>query len=196
MSLLGTSRLQISILILFILALLLYIPTWMSEAPVERQADQIDALRPAYRAKNLTTTLYNQEGQLNHRVFARNMEHYDQLGFVLFTQPEYTLYTDDASAPWLVTAQEGTLYNNDTIQLDSDVEIVNQTQNDFVETIETEFIEINLDTKTMVSDQPVTIRGVQYVISSNGFNADLQTQQYELIDHVQTVYSPGNQPLD
>lgn len=196
MSLLGTSRLRFSIVILFVLALLMYLPTWMEEEPTEEKAERMGALRPAYRAKNLTTTLYNQQGELNHRVFATTMEHYDQLGFVLFTQPEYTLYTDDASAPWLVTAEEGTLYNNDTIQLDSNVEIVNQSRDDFVETIQTEFIEINLDVKKMTSDQPVTIRGLQYVINSNGFNADLQTQQYELIDHVQTVYSPGNQPVD
>lgn len=196
MTILGTSRLRLSIVILFVLALLMYLPTWMEEAPTEEKAEQIGTLRPAYRAKNLTTTLYNEQGKLNHRVFATNMEHYDQLGFVLFTRPEYTLYTDDASAPWLVTAREGTLYNNDTIQLDSDVEIVNQSRDDFVETIQTEFIEINLDSKKMTSDQPVIIRGLQYVINSNGFNADLQTQQYELIDHVQTVYSPGNQPVD
>ncbi len=194
MTLLGTSRLKISIVILFVLALLLYIPTWMEDTPAENKVEKIDALRPAYRAKNLTTTLYNQDGKLNHRVFATNMEHYDQLGFVLFTQPEYTVYTDDNSAPWQVTAEEGTLYSNDTIQLDSNVEIVNQSRDDFVETIQTEFIEINLDSKQMTSDQPVTIRGLQYVINSNGFNADLQTQQYELIDHVQTVYSPGTQP--
>ena len=196
MMLLGTSRLRLSIVILFVLALLMYLPTWMEEEPTQKKAEQIDALRPAYRAKNLTTTLYNEQGQLNHRVFATTMEHYDQLGFVLFTQPEYTLYTDNASAPWLVTAQEGTLYTNDIIQLDSNVEIVNQSPDDFVEAIQTEFIEINLNSKKMTSDQPVIIRGLQYVINSNGFNANLETQQYELIDHVQTVYSPGNQSVD
>ena len=44
----------------------------------------------------------------------------------------------------------------------------------------------------MASDEPVEIRGLRYVINSNGFNANLRTQEYELIDHVQTIYSPSN----
>ena len=41
-----------------------------------------------------------------------------------------------------------------------------------------------------MSDQPVKIQGQNYVINSNGFTADLETQQYEFKDHVQTVYEP------
>ncbi len=192
MSQFGFNRLGLSISALFILALLMYIPTWMEEQPEVKGNQGLDALKPAYTAKNLTTTLYNQDGQLNHKVFAKSMEHYDQLGFVLFEKPQYTLYTDSASSPWVVTALEGTLYNNELIQLEKDVIIENQTTDDFVKTITTKYIQINLDKKQMTSDQAVEILGAQYVIQSNGFNADLRTQEYELIDHVQTIYSPGN----
>lgn len=192
MSKFGLNRLGLSISALFILALLMYLPTWMEEQPEVQQNQGVDALKPAYKAKNLTTTLYNQDGQLNHRVFAKSMEHYDQLGFVLFEMPQYTLYTDNASSPWVVTAKEGTLYNNELIQLENDVHIENQTADDFVKAITTQYIQINLENKQMTSDQAVEILGSQYVIQSNGFNADLRTQEYELIDHVQTIYSPGN----
>ena len=191
MSLFGFNRLGLSISALFILALLMYIPSWMEEPPVEQSKQELDALKPAYKAKNLTTTLYNQDGQLNHKVFAQSMEHYDQLGFVLFQKPRYTLYTDNASSPWVVTAQEGALYRNELIQLENNVVIENQTADDFVKSITTEYIQINLDTKQMTSDQMVEILGTQYVIQSNGFNANLRTQEYELIDHVQTTYSPS-----
>jgi lipopolysaccharide export system protein LptC len=192
MSQFGFNRLGLSISGLFILALLMYLPTWM-EAPEEVKGNgELDALKPAYKAKNLTTTLYNQDGQLNHKVFAESMEHYDQLGFVLFQKPRYTLYTDNATSPWVVTAAEGTLYNNELIQLENNVLIENQTSDDFVKTITTQYIQINLDNKQMTSDQAVEILGTQYVIQSNGFNANLRTQEYELIDHVQTTYSPSN----
>jgi len=188
----GLNRLGVSISALFILAILMYIPTWMEEEPKATGEQQSDALKPAYKAKNLTTTLYNQDGQLNHKVFATSMEHYDQLGFVLFQQPQYTLYTESDSAPWVVSAVEGTLYNNELIQLENNVVIENQTGDDFVKTITTQYIQINLDNKQMTSDQTVEILGSQYVIQSNGFNANLRTQEYELIDHVQTTYSPSN----
>ena len=192
MSQFGFNRLGLSISALFILALLMYLPTWMEEPPEVRNSGELDALKPAYKAKNLTTTLYNQDGQLNHKVFAESMEHYDQLGFVLFRAPRYTLYTDNATSPWVVSAVEGTLYNNELIQLENNVQIENQTTDDFVKTITTQYIQINLDNKQMTSDQPVEILGSQYVIQSNGFNANLRTQEYELIDHVQTTYSPSN----
>ena len=192
MSLFGFNRLGLSISALFILALLMYIPTWMEEQPETQGSSENDALKPAYKAKNLTTTLYNQDGELNHKVFAESMEHYDQLGFVLFQQPKYTLYTENASSPWVVTAQEGTLYNNELIQLENSVVIENQTSDDFVKRLSTEYIQINLETKQMTSDQPVEILGTQYRILSNGFNANLRTQEYELLDHVQTTYSPSN----
>lgn len=188
----GFNRLGLSISALFILAMLMYVPTWMEEEPALTSSEGLDALKPAYKAKNLTTTLYNSEGQLNHKVFASAMEHYDQLGFVSFEQPSYTLYSSDADSPWVVTALEGTLYNNELIQLENKVNIENQSQDDFVKTITTEYIQINLDSKQMTSDQPVEIRGMQYVIQSNGFNANLRTQKYELIDHVHTTYSPSN----
>ena len=192
MSQFGFNRLGLSISALFILALLMYVPTWMEEQPETQGSSQNDALKPAYKAKNLTTTLYNQDGELNHKVFAEPMEHYDQLGFVLFQQPKYTPYTESATSPWVVTAREGTLYNNELIQLENSVVIENKTSDDFVKSLSTEYIQINLDTKQMTSDQPVEILGTQYLILSNGFNANLRTQEYELLDHVQTTYSPSN----
>lgn len=187
-----TNRLGLSISALFVLALLLYLPIWMEEEPETQERQSIDALQPAYKARNLTTTFYDGDGNRNHQIFATSMEHYDELGFVLFQQPEYTVYLDEQTSSWQVTAKEGTLYNDDLIQLDSDVMIKSLSDDPFVSTIATEFIEINLDTQKMVSDQPVVIRGTQYTINSNGFKADLETQEYELIDHVQTIYSPGN----
>ena len=186
------NRLGVSISALFILALLMHLPTWMEDdsAPSPQQGQ--NALKPAYQAKNLTTTLYNVEGKLNHKVFAASMEHYDELGFVFFQKPRYTVYTENAESPWEVSAQEGTLYNDELIQLEKDVIIENQTNNDFVKRITTQYIQINLNSKQMTSDQRVNIQGTQYVINSNGFNANLDTQKYELIDHVQTIYSPSN----
>ena len=186
------NRLGLSISALFVMALLMYMPVWMAEDEKPAQSISDSALRPAYKAKNLTTTLYNDEGKVNHEVYAASMEHYDQLGFVLFSQPKYTVYAAENEAPWQVTADKGTLYNDDLIQLEDNVLIKSLNPDEFVQTITTDFIKVNLDDKTMTSDQPVDIRGVQTIIKSNGFNANLRTQQYELIDHVQTIYSPGS----
>ena len=76
--------------------------------------------------------------------------------------------------------------------MEKNVEIKSLSAESFIRNITTDFIKVNLDDKTMTSDQPVDIYGAETIIKSNGFNANLRTQQYELIDHVQTIYSPGN----
>ncbi|WP_018982740.1 LPS export ABC transporter periplasmic protein LptC [Salinimonas chungwhensis] len=187
------SRLRLSIAALFVLALLVYLPVWISE-PGDAVTDSGNsALKPAYTAKNLTTTLYDGQGQLNHKVFAKHMEHYDQLDFVLFEQPEYTVYMNGGESPWQVTAKEGTLYNNNLIELEADVTVTAE-QSEFIKSITTEFIRINLEDKTVSTEQPVRVRGVDFVVNSNGLKGNLSSQEYELNNHVQTVYSPDRQP--
>jgi len=183
------SRLGLSIAALFVLALLLYLPVWISEPGDSVSETGNSALKPAYTAKNLTTTLYDDAGQLNHKVFAKRMEHYDQLDFVLFKAPEYTVYMDGGESPWQVTAKEGTLYNNNLIELETDVTVTAE-KSDFVKSITTEFIRINLEDKTVSTEQPVRVRGADFVVNSNGLKGNLSSQEYELNNHVQTVYSP------
>jgi lipopolysaccharide export system protein LptC len=99
------------------------------------------------------------------------------------------LYLDNGE-PWQVTADEGTLYNNNRIQLEKNVRIVSLRTNEYIREITTEFIEIDLQSKTLSSDQMVNILGVDYQVKSMGLFGDLDTQQYELKEHVQTKFYP------
>jgi lipopolysaccharide export system protein LptC len=184
--------LGLSIGALFLAALLLYLPTWMDDSEEQKTTSGVDALVATYQAKNLTTKLYNRDGDLSHEVFAQSMQHFDLLGFILFEQPEYTLYPEGGDASWRLNAKEGTLYETEMLQLENAVRIQSMQTDQFVKTVETEFIEVKLNEHTMHSDQPVIISGDQYVITGNGFSADLKTKYYELQNHVQTVYAPAN----
>lgn len=184
------NRITLSIGVLFILVLATYLPNWMSDEQPIPLNEQEQAWQPNYQARNMRSTLYDESGNINHQVYAQKMEHYQLLGFTLFQQPQYTIYVSTQEKPWQVIATEGTLYEDNRIQLETDVEIRSLNQDGHVQTIKTSFIEINLTDKTMMSDQPVEIIGEDYVINSNGFKANLITEKYELIDHVQTRYAP------
>ena len=138
----------------------------------------------------MQSTLYNKQGLITHKVFANTMEHFEELGFTIFSQPRYTIYTEKTESPWEIDAEEGTLYEDNRIQLERNVHIKTLNEAGFVRKIETSFIEINLTDKTMTSDQPVVITGEHYVIQSNGFAANLLTRKFELLDHVQTAFNP------
>lgn len=184
------NRISISISVLFMLVLAIYIPSWFATDEIVPIAEKEEAWQPNYQAKNMRSTLYNESGEVNHQVYASKMEHYQLLGFTVFQQPQYTIYVSNQEQPWQVFAAEGTLYEDNRIQLETDVEIRTLNEAGFVQTIRTHFLEINLVEKTMMSDQLVEITGQDFVINSNGFTANLVTQQYELKDHVQTLYAP------
>lgn len=185
------NRVSLSITLLFFLILLLNLPIWEKTDEITESTQDPTNWEPNYMANQMLSTLYNDKGMVTHKVFATKMEHFEELGFTLFEEPKYTIYTERTEMPWQVVAQEGTLYEDNRIQLEKDVQIVSMGNAEFVQEIKTSFIEINLDDKTMTSDQPVIITGPDYVIHSNGFVANMLTRKFELFDHVQTVFNPN-----
>lgn len=184
------SRLTVSILFLFLLILLLNLPMWMEADKVQQTEEDQLGWQANYQANEMLSTLYNKQGMVSHKVFATKMEYFEELGFTVFEHPRYTIFTERTESPWQVNALEGTLYEDNRIQLENNVLIKTLNDEGFVQQIETSFIEINLIDKTMTSDEPVIITGQDYVIHSNGFVANLLTRKFELIDHVQTVFNP------
>lgn len=184
------NRVTLCIVMLFVLALALSFPGWLAKESLKVDSQTEDAWVPNYQASNMRSTLYDKLGQINHQVFSQKMERFDLLGFTLFKQPSYLLFAQSLH-PWKVDAQEGTLYEDQRIQFETDVEITSLDKQGYIQVIRTNFVEVNLTEKTMYSDQPVEIIGPNYVINSNGFTASLETQKYELLDHVKTVYQPS-----
>ncbi|WP_133470774.1 LPS export ABC transporter periplasmic protein LptC [Paraglaciecola marina] len=184
------SRLTVCILVLFSLALGLVLPSWLKEDKQQNLPETEEAWIPNYQAQKMKSTLYDKSGQINHQVYAEKMENYDLLGFTLFKQPSYLLYAQTLHS-WQVDAKEGTLYEDQRLQFETDVRVTSLNKEGYVQTIRTNFIEVNLTDKTMYSDQAVEIVGPNYVINSNGFTANLETQRYELLNHVKTVYQPS-----
>lgn len=185
------NRVSLSIAVIFLLVIALNLPSWIGSEDKQPAMSKEETFSPDYEAKGMNSTLFDITGEMTHKVFAASMEHYDLLGFTLFNLPEYTIYTSNEDKPWKINAMEGTLYDNNRIQLEKEVEIKSLDENGFIQTISTSFIEIDLNSKTMMSDQMVTITGKDYVINSNGFTADLLTHQFELQNHVQTLFGPS-----
>lgn len=184
------NRVTLCIGLLFLLALGLSIPDWLSEEDILPKSKTEEAWVPNYQALTMQSTLYNKQGKISQQVSAEKMEHFELLGFTLFKRPKYTLFSE-AGYPWNITAKEGTLYDEQRLQFETDVEISGVDDENLTQKVNTQFVEINLSDKTMSSDQYVNITGPNYVINSNGFKANLETQQYELFDHVKTVFQPS-----
>lgn len=186
------NRVQLSIGLVFFVLLILYVNFISPKDEAVVTDDTPEAWDPNYQAKNMKSVFYSETGNINHEVFANVMEHYEMLGFTMFEKPEYTIYTDETDLPWKINAEEGTLYGDERIELEQNVLIRSLNQQDFVRVISTSYLEIDLIKKIASSDQPVEIRGEDFVISGNGLKVNLLTRKLELSDHVETVYQQNN----
>ena len=186
------NRVTLSVGLLFLLLIVVYANFLSPGTDQVQRGDAAESWAPNYQAKNMNSILYKENGSINHQVFATTMEHYDILGFTTFEKPEYTIYTDETDSPWQIIADEGTLYGDERIELEQNVLIKSIDQQEFVQTIQTSYVEINLLSKTAQSDQPVVISGKDFVINSRGFKVNLLTQKLELSDHVETIYQQPN----
>jgi lipopolysaccharide export system protein LptC len=119
------------------------------------------------------------------------MDHYDLLGFTLFDAPEYTIFTNDGAEPWKVTASVGTLYEDNRIQLETNVKVTSLNPDSFIKTLTTDYIEIDLNARTVNSSELVEIKGDAFITSGTGFNFNLITKEYDLDKHIETHYAPN-----
>ena len=97
------NRVTLCIVMLFILALALSLPSWLSNEEVQVDSQSEEAWVPNYQASKMRSTLYDKLGQINHQVFAQKMENFDLLGFTLFKQPNYLLFAQSLH-PWKIDA--------------------------------------------------------------------------------------------
>ncbi|MDN4502018.1 LPS export ABC transporter periplasmic protein LptC [Alteromonadaceae bacterium BrNp21-10] len=183
------NRISLSIIVLFVIVIALNFNSWFAdEKPLSTKQTE-EVWRPNYQAKAMRSTLYNENGDINHQVFAEQMEHYQLLGFTLFQQPQYTIFSGEEKSPWKISASEGTLYDDNRLHLEKNVVIMSMDKNGFIQTINTEFVEIDLTAKTLASDQIVTIKGSEFAIQGNGFTANLDKRTFELLNHVKSTFS-------
>ncbi|PTC01382.1 LPS export ABC transporter periplasmic protein LptC, partial [Thalassospira xiamenensis] len=140
-------------------------------------------VKPDFTAEGLITKVFEPSGRLAHRINAEKMSHFSQLGLTELTNPVYVVYPEDDTATWEVTADHGSFYDDQTLVLEQNVLIKSQGENDYIEEITTAYLVVNMVSETMTTEQPVTIRGIDFVVRGNGMVADLYAEKLELYRH-------------
>lgn len=186
------SRLSLMAWVVFLLSVLFYGVTQWRSSLVE-QPDAIDSeLIPDFIAEELKSDIYNLTGKLSHKIDAQRMEHYTSLEFTHFEFPNYTLFPKNDSAPWLISANEATLYNNNRVILENRVRLLATEKNSLIQEIHCKYLEMDLNTHIISSDQTVVIKGKDFTMHGSGLIIDLNTKQMTLTEHVQTIYEKSS----
>lgn len=145
-------------------------------------------LEPDFIAESLNSSIYNIKGKLSHIINAQRMEHYAELEFTHFEYPQYTLFPRNSSKPWNISAKEATLYSNNRVILETRVRLVSTDPKSLIQEINCKYLELDLNSNIISSDQTVMIQGKDFIMYGSGLIVDLNTLQMTLTEHVQTIY--------
>jgi len=153
------------------------------------QASSIDSdLIPDFIAESLNSDTFSKDGRLSYIIDADRMEHYAELAVTYFEFPKYTLYPKSSEAPWKVSANEGTLYDNNRVKLENKVTLVSTDNESLIQEIHGKYLELDLDTNIISSENNIEIKGVDFTMYGSGLIVDLDTKQFTLTKHDQTIY--------
>lgn len=209
----------LALFILLIGAMAYGIIEWR-QSQVEPDKSIDNELTPDFIAEALKSDIYTDSGQLSHAIVADRMEHYAKLAVTHFELPKYTLYpiinseknintevkndtlsssllaaqTSDKSTnyPWNLSAKEATLYKNNRVILNHRVHLSATDKNSLIQEIHCKYLELDLNTNIISSDQTVMIQGKDFTMYGSGLIIDLNTKQMTLTEHVRTIYKKNN----
>ncbi len=142
---------------------------------------------PDFTATDMTLRQYDEEGFLSASVNAKYMEHYNNTS-TTFTKPSYIIYPKQGDAKWKIDAEIGIFDQQHRVLLKNNVTISAIDPDEKVRVIKTSYLELNLSTMLITSDEHVEIAGKQFRITGQGLQADFKQQQFELIKDIQAVY--------
>ncbi|GIU22703.1 LPS export ABC transporter periplasmic protein LptC [Shewanella sp. MBTL60-007] len=181
------NRVTLAIIAFFGTALLLY---WQVQSKKSEQELDIDmSQRPDYIIDDLRSIEYNELGLINSEVSAKHMEHFDSVNMTYFTEPVYLIYPDDGQAQWRLRSEKGSL-NKATgkVALENNVIIDSISPEEPIQTLSTSYLELDLNTMIMTSDETIHVTGNEFVIQGLGLYADLNAQSVKLVSQVEGIY--------
>lgn len=166
--------------------------SWIEAADTPKHAAVERELVPDFVAYQLTRRSFDKDGNLSGQVKASQMAHFEQLGQIQFEQPAYTLY-EDRLPRWQISSAQGVFYQDNKVILEQNVQVDNLHQDEMFRQIQTEQLEMLLDSQLLQTDHPVLVLGQSFQIHGQGLQADLITQKLRLYKHQGTVYQHENQ---
>lgn len=180
----------IGIIILLFGAGILLLLRPFSDSSNQDSAAAARLMQPDFTAYGLETKIFESDGVLAHKIRSEEMAHYNQIGLTELKQPQYSIFSEDGSETWQVSAEQGTFYDDKTLILERSVEIRALQESSPIQRVMTEYLVIDLANESMSTEYPVLMRGPQVVVRGDGLSADMSAEMMELKRHVKTVFQP------
>lgn len=182
------TRIHITAILFFCFSIISYMAIEWRNANNEKIDVINNQITPDFIAEVLNNKTYNTHGNLSYVIDADRMEHYSELAVTYFELPKYTIYPKSSDSTWKITANEGTLYNNNRVKLENQVALIATDQNSLIQEIHGKYLELDLQTNIISSEKKIEIKGIDFTMYGSGLIVDLNTKQVTLTKHEKTIY--------
>ncbi|GGA96304.1 LPS export ABC transporter periplasmic protein LptC [Agarivorans gilvus] len=170
---------------LFVIALILW---QLSPGDQQQQLGTREASKPNFIAEQLYSVSFAEDGQPRYRIYAEQMAYFEQLKNTEFTKPKILVYPAPHQPVWQIDADQATVQQQQLVTLNDNVVIKNLSRGEYIRDLITEKLDIDLQSETMSSDQPVTVYGPSYELYGVGMNGDLANEIVTLLNDIEAVY--------
>ena len=176
--------------LLFALLFLVALAAWqLGEIElVPEPTAKVENYQPDFTAKNLVTTRFNEQGKRAERLESEYAEYYQILEQATFNKPVVYMFDEQGEAEWKVTAETGVLNTDDNVILRDKVHLDGLLPASFISTLDTPYLELDLVTQDVRSNQHISIVGQEFQTEGVGLKGHLERKYFELLDKGHATY--------
>lgn len=173
--------------------ILAFIICWSSYYLFDKQQSydiqvEPDTELPMFSGEDLVNTSYNEKGIRSYVITSENLDHYARSGDTIFHQPVLKVYKEGTTQEWEVTAVRGVLSQDHVLTLYEDVLATNLLPDSGFDTLSTEVMNIQLDSRDFWADNQVIMVGPQFETVGHAMTGNFADNHATLYNHVQSRY--------
>lgn len=181
------NRQTLLICLLFALSLLAW--RWSSQSADENsQAQKEDVSLPSFTAAKLHSRRYTADGKLTDIFTAEQALYYQHNKITDTLYPVLQTFEPNGQTAWNISAKNGQLSGNDRIILRDNIIIKNHNPALNIDRMQTSYLDMDMNTRQVSSDKPVTIDSPDYHVQGVGLHADLNTKRYQILEQSHATY--------
>lgn len=147
-----------------------------------------DTELPMFSGEGLENTSYTEDGIRSYVITSVTLDHYAKSGDTIFQQPVLKVYKEGTTQEWEITAVRGVLTKEHVLTLYEDVLATNLLPDSGFDTMSTEVMNIQLDSRDFWADNQVTLVGPQFETVGQAMNGNFADNHATLYKHVQGRY--------
>lgn len=151
-----------------------------------------DNSQPNFQSNNIITYIYNPVGKLVYKIIADKTYYFSKSKINWFINPLLIIYNTKNIPYWRICANKAKLDGNTMLYLYGKVQIKSLSTTSVLQKFFAKNVFLNLITQDILSNNKVTIIGIDFQSVGVKMFGNLRTRTIELIENVKTCYELKN----